>query len=851
MAEKIILISGDAPAAVLSALKNYGEVRTLPPYERLPAPVMSHCDMLMCRVGGKLFVWKEYFFRNRDLFTGIGEEVVPADGMPSFVYPGDVGLDLLTLENDTLCFGHEKTACAEVLYRIKEIGGLFVPVKQGYTRCSVLKVSENAIITADEGIAREAAKRNISSLVISAGGVDLPGYDTGFIGGASAVIGENVLFFGNLSMHKDHSQIADFIRRHGLDIQSLSSERLTDCGGLYSFDAQPVKSRYAESGRYQVSDKDRDDFWNIDAVVPKRRLTGFSNNTEAVKIDLPVIESDIGNGREEIISPENRRQAIQNAVNLGLERARQARERKNSAVNINAGKDEPDSSAEKKYDGFSHVFPTDILDAYLNNKPVASYSPANPLISDVVIYMWRTKYTFYDRFAADAERYYRVKPDKDYPPVPFYSYNPQFSQMDIRQRGWYFCWREKVRGGEYPPADYAYILLLIAETINEPDLISPTDGLSLLVRIWKNYRQSYAKLDQILCEAITDWCLINRLDPPFKEMGDDLVTAAVKISRFPEFWQKWEYGAGEKDAVVDSLIRRCSKYDYHRSKFYSEGTPEIKAAYDRHIKNSVMAAYEAGCFGNIKKSLVPYSRSSYTELFCAWKNHRRISIRYLRFDCSARESEDISDLIKYSENRLREALGIKSRLSARIPENLSEPIDSYFSGITGEFEPVAVKKKNEDIPSEYEAYYEPLHTGLSFERAGDIERESWRITDALVSQNESGEEEESYSEKTPSAKPSEIEFIQPDLPEVKTDDGGIGRDETDDSVKTAVRALLDKDMELFSDTARQKNMLPEALLDLVNERLYDLLGDTAAEVSEGGFAIIDDYKDDVTGWLGS
>ena len=289
MAHGIILISEKAPDRVVRALGRFGEVRLLPAYERLPAPVMTHCDMLMCRCRGMLFVWYEYLAQHGELFEGIPDTVVPVKSKPSYAYPGDVGLDLLTLKYDSVCLGHERSA-DEVRSAIERNGGRFIPVRQGYTRCSVLKVTENAVITADESIARETARKSIDTRVISPGGIALEGYDYGFIGGASGVIGESVLFFGELDAHRDGRQISEFIHRHGLSPVSLCSGVMTDLGGMYYYEESRLRNSANEVGDARDSGG-RDDFWNIDAVVPKKRLTGFSNNTDAVLIEFPSLDS--------------------------------------------------------------------------------------------------------------------------------------------------------------------------------------------------------------------------------------------------------------------------------------------------------------------------------------------------------------------------------------------------------------------------------------------------------------------------------------------------------------------------------------------------------------------------------
>lgn len=822
MSHGIILISEKAPPRVIRALQRYGEVRLLPPYERLPAPVMSHCDMLMCRCRGRLFVWHEYFAAHQELFDGVPDAVRPVSGKPSYLYPGDIGLDLLTMLGDSLCFGHE-TAADEVRRDIEENGGRFVPVRQGYTRCSVLKVTDDAVITADESIARETAKRNIDTLVISPGGIALEGYDHGFIGGASGNIDGKIVFFGDLSSHRDARQISEFITKHGMSAVSLCDGELFDLGGMYYYEDTHIPQ--ARTG-YKVNNgirgsSDKDDFWNIDMVAPKKRLTGFSNNTDAVLIELPSVSS-----RD---TSERRREIVDAAVSAGLERVRQRREQIGSRGSAPS-------------EAMSAPVPKRTEPS--NDPPISEYKPDNPLITSVSVMQWHTRYTFYDRFAADAERYFHAAPPPRAVPTPFFSYMPQYSQMDRRQLAWYLAWRGMVRNGEYPETDFSYIMLLIAETVNLPHLITPKDGLDLLTAVWINYRSVFEKLDGIMTETVTDWCLINALDPPVSALGGDVSAAAVKISRFPEFWQASD-AKDVSSAAVEYLIRRCSKYDYRRSKFYIGGDDKVRSVYDRDIKGAVDAAYEAGALGSVRCGEVPYSRSSYANISCAWKNHRRIAVRYLRFDASADVCAAVSDAVRYAENKVRALTGVKARLGVRPSDALSAPIDTYFAPL--EAENINTKPAKTSAETEYDRWYEPLHEGFSAQRAAEIERSSWSVTDALTAAfADDDDAEDTDKSALASAEADETESYA-DPADDAPNEGE--REEPDGTARKAASCLIRGDQDGFRSLAKENNMLPEALLDLLNETLYGVIGDAAAEYDGEIFSLVEDYREDIEAWM--
>jgi hypothetical protein len=109
----------------------------------------------------------------------------------------------------------------------------FVSVKQGYTRCSVAMLGDKCAVTADKGIASALKNNGIDVLVIRPGHIELKGYGCGFIGGAGARLCDGVYgFFGDLYSHPDGDMIAEFASLHKIKAVSLSSEPLSDNGGL-------------------------------------------------------------------------------------------------------------------------------------------------------------------------------------------------------------------------------------------------------------------------------------------------------------------------------------------------------------------------------------------------------------------------------------------------------------------------------------------------------------------------------------------------------------------------------------------------------------------------------------------
>lgn len=213
-------------------------VLSVPGCGRLPAPVRSHPDMLCHHLGGKqIVVCRELPDRLRKKLLRLG--FIPSVSTKSLQerYPFDCSLNAARAGN-TL-FARPKDLEPLLLSGAgnqkpgEQIQLRLIPVRQGYTKCSVCIVDAGSLMTADPGIAKAARKAGWSVLQISPGYVRLEGYPFGFIGGACGKISDKVLAFtGCIEDHPDYHKICAFLKSRGVAAVSLSDDPLTDYGGI-------------------------------------------------------------------------------------------------------------------------------------------------------------------------------------------------------------------------------------------------------------------------------------------------------------------------------------------------------------------------------------------------------------------------------------------------------------------------------------------------------------------------------------------------------------------------------------------------------------------------------------------
>jgi hypothetical protein len=145
-------------------------------------------------------------------------------------YPGDIPYNIALVGNYAI---HRNGFTDGLIQEYLADKGIdFVNTKQGYAKCSTLVVDDKTIITSDRSIHDSAKSVGLDSLLISNDFIDLPGYNYGFIGGASGNFCGAVYLTGRIDHHPDMDKIESFIGSKNMQIKILSAKRIVDAGSL-------------------------------------------------------------------------------------------------------------------------------------------------------------------------------------------------------------------------------------------------------------------------------------------------------------------------------------------------------------------------------------------------------------------------------------------------------------------------------------------------------------------------------------------------------------------------------------------------------------------------------------------
>jgi hypothetical protein len=254
----------------------------------------------------------------------------------------------------------------------------------------------------------------------------------------------------------------------------------------------------------------------------------------------------------------------------------------------------------------------------------------------------------------------------------------------------------------------------------------------------------------------------------------------------------------------------------------------MKGVLDRVIEKNSTGGSPLSGFGFSDSSVM---RSSYTGAFCAPSVKKKIEVEYCSFSRSHELRYLVADVLRYTENKLRAAWGIRSRLSIyALPTSVRLCIDEYFDR-----NPIRrsedTDKRGRRIVNEYDKLYDATNEPLSIAKANEIEASSWDTTKILV---------EAFDLET------NISCIDSGT---KTKDA-LPEESADSDIKGALGekyefllAVLSSDIGKQREIAKRISEIPDAIVDEINEIAADVYGDIILEKLGAAYTVIEDYRE--------
>lgn len=191
--------------------------------------ISSHVDIFICKIRDEIF-----------LSTNITEIQLPnlviGESKVLGKYPFDIKYNVANIGDYVI--HNFKYTDKKILNYIENNKLKKVDVKQGYTKCNIVVTSQNSCITSDKSISKKLIENGIDSLYVNESNIKLldksgePTNMKGFIGGATGIIENKFILFGDSKYLDNRETILNHIQKHGLELVEFKDELIYDYGGI-------------------------------------------------------------------------------------------------------------------------------------------------------------------------------------------------------------------------------------------------------------------------------------------------------------------------------------------------------------------------------------------------------------------------------------------------------------------------------------------------------------------------------------------------------------------------------------------------------------------------------------------
>ena len=226
---KIIIIDSRMRKIEKEYLSKYGDLIELPYQSSVYEEISSHPDIFFCKINNQIFQAPNLKLE-KQLQTIQGANPVGVR------YPENIKYNICQIGERVIHnFKYTDLAVAEY---IDSMDLQKINIKQGYSKCSISVTSENSCITSDDGIYKTLKKENIDVLLLGNTNirlVDKNGLQTkmnGFIGGATAIIKDKFILFGDSDKISNKENLIKHLNKHNLKLVDFKNLEIIDYGSI-------------------------------------------------------------------------------------------------------------------------------------------------------------------------------------------------------------------------------------------------------------------------------------------------------------------------------------------------------------------------------------------------------------------------------------------------------------------------------------------------------------------------------------------------------------------------------------------------------------------------------------------
>ncbi|MGN0546417.1 MAG: TerB N-terminal domain-containing protein [Acutalibacteraceae bacterium] len=402
----------------------------------------------------------------------------------------------------------------------------------------------------------------------------------------------------------------------------------------------------------------------------------------------------------------------------------------------------------------------------------------------------------------------------------FSAFMPTYRSMSNAQLRGYFSWRTDVRHGIINKVSDSFAAVYIFELLNQIGADSPEDGLKKIIDFCEAYRGFNGTLSLYSAHWIIDYVVYHNLnkslvDEFIYDYFDESLDVLINCRTFDD------------EKLFDSLCFLSSN-NIINSKFCRDNPDLFKAvvcsvirALTDYFEKKRKTAFYEYLFGRIQtmryqifSGAVFYDRIEHEDYTYKFNDALEFSCKNGVWYCrklyfSRNKSQKLSSIIKNIDSSLRKKLGYRFPL---------KPVDcpkTILKVIESEIDRFFLNKKKEAANK----------IEIDVSKLGEIRAVSEVTKNKLIVDNE-------LSEAAEINPVQEVDEIQNDSP-------------LDDTEYRFMQCLLYG--RSYAQLIKDSGILLSVIADSVNEKLFDLIGDTAIIFDGDKPELIEDYIDELKG----
>lgn len=468
------------------------------------------------------------------------------------------------------------------------------------------------------------------------------------------------------------------------------------------------------------------------------------------------------------------------------------------------------------------------------------------------------------RFMADHEDEYEYRGE-------FVQYFPTYQAMNSLQLRGYFSWRTQVRRGNVQPTSLSFAFVYIYELLNLVGEEFPAVAYERLRWFWNAYRRHDARIDNYMRTWLRDFVVYYGLD---RSLLEDFLDTALEDTVLVLL----EYKSRPQQQVFEAL-QAMSAYDLTRSRLYKQYPQDVQIVacdvfvqlseyYEKHRKTTLCEKL----FGRLMNGPCRLFESAVFEDTRRYPDYEYVINPLHIYRCkngvwsavkfygAARKSKELGAILKTVDSAMRGPWGLPAIQPGNDTRLLAGMVQKAIDALQ--------KQKEEEAEAARKAAEEAARpkVALDLSRLSAIRQAAEVTRDKLLVEEESetgllfaaeaavdGLTEETLSEpECPVPVPPAEEAVREEK-EVSAVLQCSAQEETpaqnEYGLSAAEYALLHALLYSKDWTAALKScgVLVSVAADAVNEKLFDLFGDTVIVFEDDDPVLLEDYIDELKG----